>query len=184
MPTKSLYFFISNALRRPRQIGAILPSSNMLGKAMAEALQQPIYENGISSNEIVDDLVEFGPGTGQITKFLPKQKLTLVEIEDNFCSLLKKNYPEANIINKSAIDVLKETQQCFKAVSSIPLLKNPQSNQLKNAIKQSYHSGFLKKLVIYSYGQTPPLSDCGFKVEIKIKTVIMNLPPAHVWLYA
>lgn len=48
-------------------------------------------------------VVEIGPGTGAMTSYLAKlatERLTLIEIEPNFCEHLKSAYPEAEILNQ------------------------------------------------------------------------------------
>lgn len=51
-------------------------------------------------------LVEIGPGTGALTEHLIKaEKLTLIEIEPNFCAHLRERFPHAQIINQDVRSV-------------------------------------------------------------------------------
>lgn len=48
-------------------------------------------------------IVEIGPGTGALTeKIASAKRLTLVEIEQKFCSFLQERYPHATICNQDA----------------------------------------------------------------------------------
>jgi 16S rRNA (adenine1518-N6/adenine1519-N6)-dimethyltransferase len=45
-------------------------------------------------------VVEIGPGTGELTEFLAKhENLTLIDIEPTFCEHLRAKYPHARVIN-------------------------------------------------------------------------------------
>jgi 16S rRNA (adenine1518-N6/adenine1519-N6)-dimethyltransferase len=47
-----------------------------------------------------DKIIEIGPGLGALTKELaPYDRLVLVELEERFCVELKKQFPEAELIN-------------------------------------------------------------------------------------
>lgn len=72
-----------------------------------------ICRNIVDSFNIKEDdlIVEIGPGTGAITKFiLEKTKnLLAVEIDTNNITLLKEKFPEINLLNKDFLKVgLKE----------------------------------------------------------------------------
>jgi phospholipid N-methyltransferase len=92
-------------------------------------------------------------------------------------------FPEATVVHMSAVDFLLQQQSPIQVVTSIPLLNNPESARLKEAIRMSYKAGIIKKLVAYTYGPISPYRDCGFKVEKKFKFVLGNIPPARVWVY-
>jgi len=152
---------------------------------MSKALEAPLVTAAMPS-ELLDPnvpAVEFGPGTGRITRFLKNPDLTLVEIDSKFCGLLNKMFPQATVVHMSAVDFLLQQQSPIQVVTSIPLLNNPESARLKEAIRMSYRAGIIKKLVAYTYGPTSPYRDCGFKVEKKFQFVLGNIPPARVWVY-
>jgi 16S rRNA (adenine1518-N6/adenine1519-N6)-dimethyltransferase len=64
-----------------------------------ENLTNKIFlEGNISSS---DNIIEIGPGLGALTKYIYKTvPHTAVEIEENFCEQLKKQFPELRIINE------------------------------------------------------------------------------------
>jgi phosphatidylethanolamine/phosphatidyl-N-methylethanolamine N-methyltransferase len=130
------------------------------------------------------DVVEFGPGTGQITAEISTDHLTLVEIDPQFCELLARRFPQAHVLQMSAVDFLKQQTTPVTVVSSIPLLNNPHSGSIKAAIAQGYERGIIRKLVTYSYGSKSPLGDCNFRQEQRFKRILRNVPPASVWIYS
>ena len=168
--------FFYQFLKHPRQVGAVLPCSVDLAQAMRQALEA----NGPSENAGV---VEFGPGTGGITRCLDTHNLTLVEIDQTFCKLLKRCYPNAQVLNLSAQEFLAQQKTPVTVVSSIPLLNNPHANAIKQAISEGYQNGVIQKLVTFSYGSKSPFAQCGFTQEERFKHVLRNVPPANVWIY-
>ncbi len=128
-------------------------------------------------------VVEFGPGTGGITRCLDTNNLTLVEIDETFCELLKHRYPSAHVVNLSAQDYLAQQKTPVAVVSSIPLLNNPHASAIKKAITDGYRNGVIQKLVTFSYGSKSPFAGCGFVHENRFKHVLRNMPPANVWVY-
>lgn len=176
-----LYEFIKN----PRQVGAVLPCSGAVAAAMSHALDTPLRPGPFAdANKQPCSVVEFGPGTGRITELLRPKNLTLVETDKAFCELLRQRYPQATVLNVSAVDFLAQLRTPVSVVSSIPLLNNPHSSAIKSAVASSYDAGIIKKLVTYSYGSKSPFADCGFAQETKFKQVLRNVPPANIWVYA
>jgi phospholipid N-methyltransferase len=199
------------ALRHPRKVGAVLPSSNRLGIAMARALEDSMRKpsmceptdafsaesscgvgqiaNGHANGNLPDSLeplqvVELGPGTGQITKHLRADHLTLVEINRKFSELLAKAYPGATVFNGSAVEFFSQAACPCAVVSSIPMLNNPEAGAIREAVAQAYEAGLIKKLITFSYGSHSPFAGCGFASEKQVRFVAFNVPPARVWLYA
>jgi len=109
--------------------------------------------------------------------------LTLVEIDQTFCKLLKRRYPNAQVLNLSAQEFLAQQKTPVSVVSSIPLLNNPHAKAIKQAISEGYQNGVIQKLVTFSYGSKSPFAHCGFAQELRFKHVLRNVPPANVWVY-
>lgn len=168
--------FVVQALRHPLKVGAVLPSSNRLGRAMARTLEEVLTEPL--------HIVELGPGTGQITKHLLKSNLTLVEINCRFSQLLARDYPDATVFTGSAVDFFSQANAPCAVVSSIPLLNNPEAGAIRQAVAKAYETGLIQYLITYSYGSHSPFAGCGFATEKRVRFVALNLPPARVWLYA
>ena len=56
--------FLSEFIKHPKNTGAIAPSSNILAKAMVDAIDF----------DVAKCIVELGPGTGSFTKEIMKRK--------------------------------------------------------------------------------------------------------------
>ena len=181
-----LRFFL-HWLRRPGQVGALVPS----GTALAAAL---VAEIDIEAPGVV---VELGPGTGRVTQALlaagvePEQ---LVAIERNaaFCRMLRQRFPGIRIVPGEARSLSAVLQglgiEEVKAVaSSLPLLSMKRAD--RRAILSEI-AGVLQEngvLVQYTYGMAPPVprqlrAELGVIGE-RTNWVVANLPPASVWRY-
>jgi phospholipid N-methyltransferase len=91
--------FLQAFLKNPLKVGAIAPSSPELAAAML---------HGIAPDE--DNIVlEFGVGTGAITKFLQdvipdKDAYLGIELDEHLVSSLSSKFPQLNIICGNAAD--------------------------------------------------------------------------------
>lgn len=166
--------FIKRFLSSPRRVGSVTSSGRQLSEEIAN---QAIMLSGAKS------LIELGPGSGAITNFLPLDTIS-IEVDEGFVELLKKKYPDRSIVNTDAIDFLLNLKNPVNIVSSIPLIGNPNADEIINAVKVAYHSGMIEKLITYSYGRKSPYSRCKFKSEIRTKFVFFNIPPANIWVYS
>lgn len=91
--------FARSFLRNPRQIGAVVPSSPALAKAMVRALD--VKEN--------QSVVELGPGTGAFTRAilrgLPSRAQYLgIELNNVFVNHLRARFPGVEFVNGCAQD--------------------------------------------------------------------------------
>jgi|WetSurMetagenome_2_1015567.scaffolds.fasta_scaffold229003_1 phosphatidylethanolamine/phosphatidyl-N-methylethanolamine N-methyltransferase len=165
--------FIKAYLKNPSRTGSVLPSSERVGKAFAEQLGR------LSAAKIV----ELGPGTGAITQHIMDINPQLVEIDRELCGLLQKRFPECNIENRCAIDFLQNCHEACGLIVSIPLINNPERKNIIAALRQAYERGIISWCMIFTYGPANPLKEVGFRKSNKIKSVLLNIPPAHIWLY-
>lgn len=112
--------FFSQMVLNPGDVGAIVPSSRTLADHIA-------LTAGVGDANLV---VEYGPGTGAITKSIVKHapdpsRVICLEINDAFVGILRREYPEINVRNDSATDVLKYVREmghdsCDAIVSGLP----------------------------------------------------------------
>lgn len=84
--------FLREFIRKPVSTGAIVPSSSELARLMADE----------ASLEGASVIVEFGPGTGPITRALieskpPSSKLIAVERNEEFVAMLRERHPELDV---------------------------------------------------------------------------------------
>lgn len=175
--TETLLFF-RQLLSRPKQISAIAPSSRFLARAMAAGLKPG------------DRVVEFGPGTGVLTKSIldagvKPQSLTLFEFNPDFVAHLRSSFPGATILNEGAQTAAQHVKPGVDAViSGLPLLSMPleiRESIVKAAFDILSPTGAYYQ---FTYGPRPPVSDAqiarlGLKVE-QTAYVVFNLPPARV----
>jgi phospholipid N-methyltransferase len=94
--------FLGAFVRRPRQVGAVVPSSPALAKAMMRGLD-------IEPNQTV---VELGPGTGAFTRAILRQlpdraHYLGLELNPRFVEHLKQRFPHRgdSFVHGSAADV-------------------------------------------------------------------------------
>ena len=88
-PWRDTMRFFGSFLRRPRSIGAVLPSSRYLAEALVGRLD---LRDG-------DLVVEFGPGTGPMTSVIHERMLDTarylgIERDREFHNLLSKRFPD------------------------------------------------------------------------------------------
>ena len=177
----------SRWLACPTEVGAVSPSAGRLARAMVSA----------AITDPRDTVVEFGSGTGAITRALLEtgvspQNLVLVERNTEFHKLLVSRFPEVRIILGDATntDALVENVGACKItamVSALPLLV--MNREEIRAVLRTVASLLSIKGVFaqYTYSRRPPipedlLRDFRFESEM-LDRVWLNLPPATVWRY-
>lgn len=176
--TETLLFF-RQLLSRPKQVSAIAPSSRWLARAMAADL-------GPNTGRVV----EFGPGTGVLTKAIlaagvAPANLTLFEMSTDFSTHLRHTFPGVTVHNDSAQTAPSLVEKGVGAViSGLPLLSMPQ--EVREGIVRAAFDILAPDgiYVQFTYGPRPPVSDeqiakLGLKVE-QTAYVLFNLPPARV----
>ncbi len=165
--------FIKAYLKNPSRTGSVIPSSGRLGKAFADHIDLLP----------VDNIVELGPGTGALTKYIAGNCPKLIEIDPELCSVLIDQFPECTIENKCAVEFLDKYREKCGLIISIPLINNPEKPNIIRAIRDAYQRGVISWCMIFTYGLTDPLREAGFRKSKKIRSILLNLPPAHIWYY-
>ena len=181
------HHFIAAWIRSPRGTGAMLPSSRTLARAMAR--QVDLSKPGI--------IVELGPGTGVVTHALleagiPPERLLVIERDAKLHAVMTAQFPDLKILCADALyldEVLASNgvKEINAIVSSLPLLTMP------GLVRQSIERGIAGVIgqggiiVQFTYGLASPFtkSKLGqYRLEgTRVKTVLTNVPPAHVWVY-
>ena len=170
---ESKKLFIKEFIKKPREIGSIIPSSRHLAKQMS---------NVVKTLPRVD-LLQIGAGTGIITQFLPKENLTVIEINESLATQLSNKFSEIKIINDCGVKFLTQKNSEFGCIITIPLINNPIAPNLLKTLQSLHRKKILKWCVIFSYGITSPLKKVGFEFSEKSNIIWKNLPPARVWTY-
>lgn len=93
--------FLGSFARRPQRVGAVLPSS----RALAEALV-----GDLSTLQAGDVLVEYGPGTGPMTRVIAERlpdgvDYLGIELDAGFHALLEQRFPRLEFVQASAAEV-------------------------------------------------------------------------------
>jgi phosphatidylethanolamine/phosphatidyl-N-methylethanolamine N-methyltransferase len=176
--------FLRSWIEKPLHMGAVMPSSRVLARTMAQYVD-------IDSDAPV---IELGPGTGAITNALiahgvDQKRLVLVEYNPGFCALLRDRYPQATVVQGDAYALRDSLWNVLSApasavVSGLPLVTKPMLTRLKLIrdafVAMSPGSPFVQ----FTYSVAPPIPKSlpGVSTEAS-ERIWMNLPPARVWVY-
>jgi phosphatidylethanolamine/phosphatidyl-N-methylethanolamine N-methyltransferase len=176
--------FLRSWIEKPLHVGAVMPSSKLLARTMAQYVDV----------ESKGPVIELGPGTGAITNALidhgiDQKRLVLVEYNPSFCALLRDRYPQATVVQGDAYalrdslwDVLKVPASAV--VSGLPLVTKPMMTRLK-LIREAFTAlSPGAPFVQFTYSGAPPIPKSlpGVSTEAS-ERIWMNLPPARVWVY-
>tara|TARA_R110002096_G_scaffold189191_26_gene369515 strand:- start:3832 stop:4395 length:564 start_codon:yes stop_codon:yes gene_type:complete len=175
-------FFVKQAILQPRQTSSLVPSSKYLARAMAAHV-------GPGTGKVV----EFGPGTGTITKAILEHgvapaDLTLFEMNPDFAEVLRKRYQGLRIEVTGAQNV---AGYCGKdvgaVVSGLPLLSIPRP--VRHAIVEAAFDVLRPGgiFVQFTYGPRAPLMEetltrMGLTAARGSRKIWLNFPPAQVYI--
>jgi phospholipid N-methyltransferase len=182
----STALFLKELVLRPRQLGAIAPSSRFLAHAMAQWIvpQSDGY------------VLELGPGTGAVTEVLlehglPPNRLIAVEKSPILAEHLRERFPEATIIHGDAMHLealikaqIPDALPLRVVISSLPLLNFPADCAEEITCGILAVLGAKGRLVQFSYQilRTNPKLLRAFHL-VNTRVVWRNLPPARVSVY-
>jgi phospholipid N-methyltransferase len=173
--------FFRKFVTHPRKIGSITPSSSFLTRKMMGSLP---WEN-------MRTVVELGAGTGVFTRYIaarrsPECKVVIFEQSAEMRKALQARYPCFHYASKAETlgNVLKELDlpkaDCI--ISGLPFSVFPET--LRNHIVQEACSSLSDGGMFVAFQYSPfiykTLKD--HFPDIKVDFVLMNLPPAFVYL--
>lgn len=175
-------------LRRPGQLGAVLPSSRGLAAAVAACID--VQAPGI--------VVELGGGTGKVTEALldagvSVSSLIVVECEPALCEVIAARLPDVRLLCADARDLkalLTQhgiTEPVKAVVSGLPLLclKRDDCQRILSASFDIMGEG--GDFVQFTYGPASPVPrEVCQRLGIsgrRARWIVSNLPPASVWHY-
>ncbi len=92
--------FITEFVCHPKAISAVAPSSQQLARHLVRSIDW----------SDANTLVEYGPGTGAITREIvsqlrPEMKFVAIEINERFADILQNRFPEARVCTGSVEQV-------------------------------------------------------------------------------
>lgn len=174
--------FIASWLQHPLKVGAVSPSGRALARALAAEVDPAVP----------GPVIELGPGTGPVTEALvargiAPERLVLVEYDPEFCTLLRRKFPGATVVEGDAYalgdtlaGVVKEPAAAV--VSSLPLMTRPLTVRMRllNAAMRVLSPG--APYVQFTYAMTAPIPSRRYRVSASPR-IWKNLPPARVWVY-
>jgi phosphatidylethanolamine/phosphatidyl-N-methylethanolamine N-methyltransferase len=176
--------FIRSWIEKPLSTGAVMPSSKVLARTMANYVDP----------EVEGPVVELGPGTGPVTSALVRHgidpaRLVLVEFNPTFCRLLRSRFPGATVVQgdayrlKRLLDgLLREPAAAI--VSGLPLVTKPLRTRLRllNDAFRLLLPG--APFIQFTYAMMAPIprSFAGVRAEAS-ERIWLNVPPARVWVY-
>jgi phosphatidylethanolamine/phosphatidyl-N-methylethanolamine N-methyltransferase len=176
--------FLRSWIVKPLHMGAVMPSSKLLARTMAQYVDV----------ESKGPVIELGPGTGAITNALiehgvDQKRLVLVEYNPGFCALLRDRYPQAKVVQGDAYALRASLDDVLDApasavVSGLPLVTKPMLTRLK-LIRDAFMAlAPGAPFVQFTYSVAPPIPKSlpGVSTEAS-ERIWMNLPPARVWVY-
>lgn len=178
--------FLTAWLGNPLSVAAIAPSS----KALAQLITRDIDAQ-------TGPVLELGPGTGVFTQALldrgvAEHDLTLVEYDDGFARLLKRRFPQANILNIDAAelaDAHRSPSALFgAAICGLGLLNMKQAKveAILRATFMRMRSG--APLYLFTYGRHCPVPEAMLqRLDLdasRVATIRRNIPPASVYRIA
>lgn len=176
--------FLKSWVEKPLQIGAVAPSSPTLAKLMARHVDP----------DRPGSVVELGPGTGVVTKAIldrgvAPDRIVSIEYDRDFCKLLRNRFPGVHFVNGDAYQVRHAiaevaTQPLAAVVSSLPLFTRPLPQRIRLLDDALAMLAPGAPFIQFSYALVPPVPHGAGAFEIeRTNWVVMNLPPARVWIY-
>jgi len=182
--------FFKNFLKKPSEIGAILPSSRKLAEQM-------VADIGLHKSKAV---VELGPGTGVFTEVILEKISSdavffAIERNEDIFKHFIENFPKVKTYNCCASEILRkmrlEKVDALDAViSGLPWAAFPQDaqNEILNAVVKALgHNGrfvtfaYLQGFLLPAAHRFKKLLNRKFSEVELSKVVWRNAPPAFVY---
>jgi phosphatidylethanolamine/phosphatidyl-N-methylethanolamine N-methyltransferase len=175
--------FLKSLAERPRMTGAIAPS----GPALAKAMAAHVDPKGTLP------VIELGPGTGVVTKALIERgvdpaRIIAIEYSPDFCRLLAERFPRITVIRGDAYDLDKSLDgrapEIANVVSSLPLVARPLADRIRLIEAGLARTMGDAPFIQFSYTWKGPIHPVPGTFTARASSwILMNAPPARVWLY-
>jgi phosphatidylethanolamine/phosphatidyl-N-methylethanolamine N-methyltransferase len=176
--------FLRSWIEKPLHMGAVMPSSKVLARTMAQFVDP----------KAPGPVIELGPGTGAITNALIERgvdpaQLVLVEYNPGFCALLRDRYPTATVVQGDAYSLRESLWETLKTpasaiVSGLPLVTKPMRLRVKLLREAMALATPGAPFIQFTYSVAPPIPKSLPGVSTHASERIwLNIPPARVWVY-
>lgn len=186
----SLTMFLKDVWRRPRQMGAVAPSSPQLAGIMCDAVD-------LRDGQVI---AELGGGTGAITAVIrqraPTSPIVSFEVGPDLAEHLRARFPDVRVSTRFAHEIGDELADwghpiVDRVVSGLPWTIFPKEEQdrILAAVTRSMRAD--GKLVTFTYRHAQVLPGASslkdllarhFATVTKTKTAWKNVPPAFAWV--
>ena len=176
------FAFLQGFLKRPREVGSIVPSSRFLERRIVRCA-------GVERAQVI---VELGPGTGGTTRALlramrPDARLVAIEINPRFVKLLQRDRdPRLSVHQGSAADIAsilerKGLGQADVILSGIPF--STMTRRIGLEILRSVHDSLSEGGVFLAYQVRDRVGDLGRQLFGRgdVQTEMLNVPPMRVY---
>jgi phosphatidylethanolamine/phosphatidyl-N-methylethanolamine N-methyltransferase len=175
--------FLRSLAERPRMTGAIAPS----GPALAKMMASHVDPKGTLP------VVELGPGTGVVTKALIERgvdpaRIVAIEYSPDFCRLLAERFPGVTVVRGDAYDLDRtldgRAPRIANVVSSLPLVSRPLADRIRLIEAGLARTEGEGPFIQFSYTFNGPVHPVPASfTAAPSRWILMNMPPARVWLY-
>ncbi len=175
--------FFLGFLKRPKEVGSVIPSSRFLEKRIVRSADLP-------SAKVA---VELGPGTGGTTRALlrdlaPDAVLLVIEINPDFVSLLRRKIDDPRLIvhEGSAAEIQTALEEHDLDAPDVILSGIPFSTMdraLGMAILRSVKDSLAPGGRFVAYQFRDRVETLGRKVfgDARVQTEVLNVPPMRVY---
>jgi phosphatidylethanolamine/phosphatidyl-N-methylethanolamine N-methyltransferase len=181
------HHFLAAWLRSPKGIGALLPSSRSLARAMVAQID----------TSVPGMIIELGAGTGVMTHALleagiPPERLIILERDQMLHDVLAAQFPGLTVLCEDAVNLDKilakhGSSEVCGIISSLPFLTIPKDIGQAIQVQMAKIIGKAGVIVQFTYGMQSPITKPQLQklglVSKRCKIVVANVPPAHVWVY-
>lgn len=176
--------FFRHWLRHPLEIGAFLPSSAAVGRAMAAAVA--FDRPGM--------IVELGGGTGAVTASLleagcPPERLIVIEREAALAALLRRRFGKLCVVEADActIDAILDelgVSRLAAIVSSLPIKWFPLASQRAVIVPCLDRAGADGSFLQLTNALASPVATSALDLSgSEIARVWSQFPPVQIWRY-
>ncbi len=176
------FAFLQGFLKRPREVGSIVPSSRFLERRIVRSV-------GVDRAKVI---IELGPGTGGTTRALlramrPDARLVAIEINPRFVKLLQRDRdPRLSVHQGSAADIAsilerKGLGQADVILSGIPF--STMTRRIGLEILRSVHDSLSEGGVFLAYQVRDRVGDLGRQLFGRgdVQTEMLNVPPMRLY---
>ncbi len=176
------FAFLQGFLKRPREVGSIVPSSRFLERRI-------VRRAGVDRAKVI---IELGPGTGGTTRALlramrPDARLIAIEINPRFVRLLQRDGdPRLSVHQGSAADIATVLERegfdhADLILSGIPF--STMTRRIGLEILRSVHDSLSTGGVFVAYQVRDRVEDLGSQLFGRgdVQTEILNMPPMRVY---